>query len=100
VSPEIGADRRVTFRIYAPNAQAIRLAAGDIPGVGQATQLTKGENGVWQVTVGPIDPGRLSLQLQRRRRRDDRPAQQRHQRVEHQRLEPVLRVRLGLHGHA
>ena len=57
VSPEIGADRRVTFRIYAPNAQAIRLAAGDIPGVGQTTQLTKGENGVWQVTVGPIDPG-------------------------------------------
>ena len=57
VSPEIGADRRVTLRIYAPNAQAIRLAAGDIPGVGQTTQLTKGENGVWQVTVGPIDPG-------------------------------------------
>src|SRR5688572_5365636 len=57
VSPEIAADRRVTFRIYAPNAQAIRLAAGDIPGVGQTTQLTKGENGIWQVTTGPIDPG-------------------------------------------
>jgi enterochelin esterase family protein len=57
VSPEIAADRRVTFRIYAPNAQAIRLAAGDIPGVGQTTQLTKGENGIWQVTIGPIDPG-------------------------------------------
>jgi enterochelin esterase family protein len=47
----------MTFRIYAPNAQAIRLAAGDIPGVGQTTQLTKGENGVWEVTIGPIDPG-------------------------------------------
>src|SRR3982751_1147530 len=57
VSPEISADRRVTFRIYAPNAQAIRLGAGDIPGVGQTTQLTKGDNGVWQVTIGPIDPG-------------------------------------------
>ena len=57
VSPEIGSDRRVTFRIHAPNAQAIRLAAGDIPGVGQTTQLTKGENGVWEVVVGPIDPG-------------------------------------------
>ena len=57
VSPEIAADRRVTFRIYAPNAQAIRLAAGDIPGVGQTTQLTKGEDGIWQVTIGPIDPG-------------------------------------------
>ena len=57
VSPELSADRRLTFRIYAPNAQAIRLAAGDIPGVGQTTQLTKGENGIWQVTIGPVDPG-------------------------------------------
>ena len=57
ISPEIAADRKVTFRIYAPNAQAIRLAAGDIPGVGQTTQLAKGDNGVWQVTIGPIDPG-------------------------------------------
>jgi enterochelin esterase-like enzyme len=57
VSPEVTPDRHLTFRIYAPQAQAIRLAAGDIPGVGQTTQLTKGENGVWEVTIGPIDPG-------------------------------------------
>ena len=56
-SPELAADRRITFRILAPQAQAIRLAAGDIPGVGQTTQLTKGENGVWEVTIGPVDPG-------------------------------------------
>jgi enterochelin esterase family protein len=57
VSPEVMADRRVAFRVYAPQATAIRLAAGDIPGVGQNTQLTKAETGVWEVTVGPIDPG-------------------------------------------
>ena len=57
VSPEVMADRRLAFRIYAPQAEAIRIAAGDIPGVGQTTQLTKGENGVWEVTIGPIDPG-------------------------------------------
>ena len=57
VSPEVMADRHLAFRIYAPQAQAVRLAAGDIPGVGQTTQLTKGENGVWEVTIGPIDPG-------------------------------------------
>jgi enterochelin esterase-like enzyme len=57
VSPEVAADRKITFRLYAPNAQAVRLAAGDIPGVGQNTQLTKGENGVWEVTIGPVDPG-------------------------------------------
>jgi enterochelin esterase-like enzyme len=57
VSPEISTDRRITFRIFAPQAQTIRLAAGDIPGVGQTTQLTKAENGVWEVTVGPLDSG-------------------------------------------
>ena len=57
VSPEVMSDRRVTFRIYAPSADAVRLGAGDIPGLGQATQLTKAENGVWELTIGPLDPG-------------------------------------------
>ena len=57
VSPEVSADKQITFRIYAPQAQAVRLAAGDIPRVGTTTQLTKGENGVWEATVGPLDPG-------------------------------------------
>jgi enterochelin esterase family protein len=56
-SPEVAADRRITFRVFAPQAQAIRLAAGDIPGVGQTTQLTKSPTGVWEVTIGPVDPG-------------------------------------------
>lgn len=57
VSPEVSADRRITFRILAPNAQNIRLNAGDIPGLGQTGTLTKGENGVWSVTVGPVPAG-------------------------------------------
>jgi enterochelin esterase family protein len=57
VSPEVAADRKVTFRIFAPQAQAVRLSAGDIQGLGQNTQLTKAENGVWEVTVGPVDAG-------------------------------------------
>jgi enterochelin esterase-like enzyme len=56
-SPELSADRRITFRVLAPKAEAVRLAAGDIPGVGQTTQLTKSENGVWEVTIGPVNPG-------------------------------------------
>jgi enterochelin esterase family protein len=56
VSPEVQADRHVTFRILAPNAQAVKLSAGDIPG-SQGAALTKGENGVWEVTLGPIDSG-------------------------------------------
>jgi enterochelin esterase family protein len=57
VSPEVQADRHVTFRILAPNAQAVKLTGSDIPGNQQAAALTKGENGVWEVTLGPIDPG-------------------------------------------
>ncbi|HVW04979.1 MAG TPA: alpha/beta hydrolase-fold protein [Vicinamibacterales bacterium] len=59
VSPEVSADRHVTFRIYAPQAQSIRLNAGDIPNIGQspAATLTKGGDGVWTTTVGPVEPG-------------------------------------------
>lgn len=35
VSPEVTADRRITFRIYAPEARAIRLNAGDIQASGK-----------------------------------------------------------------
>ena len=56
-SPEVAADRKITFRIYAPQADAVRLAASDIPGVGQAAQFTRGDNGVWEFTLGPVEPG-------------------------------------------
>jgi len=56
VSPEVMADRRVAFRILAPKATDVRLNAGDIQARGPWV-LTKGGNGVWELTVGPIDPG-------------------------------------------
>jgi len=57
VSPEVHPDRRVTFRVLATNAQSVRLSAGDIQGNGRNAELTKGTNGVWEVTLDPIDPG-------------------------------------------
>ncbi|MBE0537475.1 MAG: esterase [Phycisphaerae bacterium] len=57
VSPEVSADRLVTFRILAPNAQAVRVAGGDMPAIGQGAEMKKGERGVWEVTLGPVDPG-------------------------------------------
>ena len=57
VSPEVFADRRVAFRILAPDAEAVRLSGSDIPGVGQGAEMTKDPNGVWEVTLGPLDPG-------------------------------------------
>ncbi len=57
VSPEVHADRNITFRLLAPQAQAVRLTGGDIPGMGQGKEMAKGENGVWEITIGPIDAG-------------------------------------------
>ncbi len=65
VSPEVSPDHRVTFRILAPQAQNVRLQGSDLtaglgssgPGSPGLPQLTKGENGVWEATIGPIVPG-------------------------------------------
>jgi enterochelin esterase-like enzyme len=57
VSPEVKADRSVVFRINAPKAEDVRLSAGDIPGGGGPRALKKGDNGVWELTLGPIDAG-------------------------------------------
>jgi enterochelin esterase family protein len=60
VSPEVSAERQITFRILAPKAETVQLSSsGDIPGIGfgQAKGMTKGTNSVWEVTVGPLPPG-------------------------------------------
>ena len=57
VSPEVSKDRQVTFRILAPKAEAVRLTAGDIPGNGRGAEMKKETNNVWEVTMGPIEPG-------------------------------------------
>jgi enterochelin esterase family protein len=56
-SPEVAADGKVTFRILAAKAEAVRLAGSDIPGIGGGADMTKGADGVWEVTLGPIAPG-------------------------------------------
>ncbi len=53
VSPHIEQDRKVTFRLRAPDAKTVGLNVQ----FAQGTQpMTKGENGLWQVTVGPAEP--------------------------------------------
>src|SRR5687768_16798514 len=51
-SPEVASDRRVTFRLRAPEAKAVTVS-GDF---GSDTTLQKREDGLWSVTVGPLDP--------------------------------------------
>jgi enterochelin esterase-like enzyme len=62
ISPEVGPDRRVVFRVFAPDAQKIELRSpGDIPGVSgrgvAPPQLTKNAEGVWETTLGPLPAG-------------------------------------------
>lgn len=57
VSPEVSADRRITFRLMAPKAETVRVSGGDIPGNGPGTAMVKGANGVWTVTLGPVPAG-------------------------------------------
>lgn len=55
VSPEVGPDRRVTFRLRAPQAREVSVG-GEWAGGNKAAPMTKDEGGVWSVTIGPIAP--------------------------------------------
>ena len=58
ISPEVSTNRMVTFRIYAPKSEAIKLTSPDIQeNVKGGAPLTKGTNGIWEVTLGPVNPG-------------------------------------------
>lgn len=52
-SPVVHSDRTVTFSVRAPSAQKVELS-GQFQKANQ--QMTKDTNGVWSVTVGPIEP--------------------------------------------
>ena len=52
-SPEISADRRVTFRLIAPAATEVTIAGEFLDG---GKPLEKDPQGVWSLTVGPVDP--------------------------------------------
>jgi enterochelin esterase-like enzyme len=51
-SPDVGHDRRVTFRIAAPNAKAVTVAVeGSLP-----VPMQKDEKGIWTLTTDPLEP--------------------------------------------
>src|ERR1700681_2748399 len=53
VSPEVSADHRVTFRIYAPKASEVSMG-GDFL-TGRAT-MEKDDKGIWSFTTDPLTP--------------------------------------------
>ena len=52
VSPEVAADRHVTFRLRAPEAKAVTVS-GDF---GNEVEMRRAADGVWSATIGPLDP--------------------------------------------
>ena len=53
VSPEIHQNHDVTFRLRAPQAKQVELEAGFV----QNNQpMKKDENGLWSITLGPVEP--------------------------------------------
>lgn len=52
LSPEVKADRTVTFRLRAPNALKVEVNLESLPRL----TMTKGEGGVWTATTGVLEP--------------------------------------------
>lgn len=54
-SPEVRPDRTVTFRLRAPKADQVELVGEVLQGKGPQA-MTKGDDGVWSITIGPVPP--------------------------------------------
>src|SRR3954471_6854852 len=59
VSPEVHADRTVTFRLFAPKASEVVLmgSPGILEVIKKPAPLQRDEKGVWSLTVGPLPAG-------------------------------------------
>ena len=52
VSPEVHADRRVTFRLKAPEAKDVQVRCEGV----RNSKMEKGDDGVWSLTSDPLEP--------------------------------------------
>ncbi len=53
ISPEVAADRRVTFRFRDPNAKDLKVS---LEGRKDPIAMTKDDQGVWSVATDPLEP--------------------------------------------
>jgi enterochelin esterase family protein len=57
-SAEVTAEKKITFRVHAPKAEVVRLLSGDLPiNPFTGVEMKKADNGVWEVTIGPVSAG-------------------------------------------
>lgn len=66
-SPEVHDDQTVTFRLKAPNAEKVELPAGAIHTAldlgREPIPFTKGADGIWTLTIGPLEPDMYAYHL-------------------------------------
>jgi enterochelin esterase family protein len=55
VSPDVRPDRSVVFRLSAPDADSVTLFGTWMAGMGDAIEMTKNDDGVFEARVGPLD---------------------------------------------
>ncbi len=60
-TPEVHADHRVTFYFPDPGAKSVELVLG---GVAHPMPMEKNSEGLWSITVGPLEPEIYSYQFQ------------------------------------
>ena len=66
ISPEVHDDRTVTFRLRGPEVQQVALARGPLLSALEASTpipFEKDEDGLWTVTVGPVEPNMYVYRL-------------------------------------
>ncbi|MCF7885073.1 MAG: esterase [Candidatus Marinimicrobia bacterium] len=56
-SYQIHSDKQVTFKVYAPNANAVKLGGAELLNMVNNKEMEKTEEGIWRITVGPLKPG-------------------------------------------
>ena len=54
ISPEILSDGKVTFRLFAPKADTVKLVCDWMQGADARIIMAKSDTGLWSVTLGPL----------------------------------------------
>jgi len=56
VSPEVSDANEITFRLFAPKAEEVKIYGEWLTSYTELTPLIKNDTGLWSVTVGPVEP--------------------------------------------
>jgi enterochelin esterase-like enzyme len=54
ISPEILPDNKVTFRLFAPKADTVKLVCDWMQGAQSRINMAKSDTGLWSITLGPL----------------------------------------------